>query len=73
MFLLSGSGSRDLDAETRTLVERGGGEYEAFDVSGGPVRLRQALERNKRKAQRGMTVVGDVRTLESAAADVWTE
>lgn len=62
---------REIDTDTRAVVERGGGEYEAFDVSGGPIRLQQTLERNKRKAQKGISVIGDAETLKVSAADNW--
>lgn len=63
---------RELDSDSRAVVERGGGEYEAFDVSGGPIRLQQTLERNKRKAQKGISVIGDAETLKFAAGDNWS-
>ena len=37
------------DTETRQLVELAGGEYDTFDVSGGRVRLKQAVGRCVRK------------------------
>lgn len=63
---------RELDTDTRAVVERGGGEYEAFDVSGGPIRLQQTLERNRRKAEKGISIIGDSETLKAAAADSWS-
>ncbi|KAI5122259.1 hypothetical protein M0805_007123 [Coniferiporia weirii] len=70
-----GEKGRELDIETRTLVERGQGEYEAFDVDGGATRLRQAIARNKRKsgteAWKGISIIGNPETLKVAAGDLW--
>ncbi|KAH8113069.1 hypothetical protein DFH11DRAFT_1602872 [Phellopilus nigrolimitatus] len=74
-FVFIGEKERELDSETRALVERGGGEYEAFDVSGGATRWRQVLARNKRKAEaesgKGLSVIGETDTLKVAAGDTW--
>lgn len=64
-----------MDAETRTLVERGGGEYEVFDISTGKSRWNQALSRNKRKVDseggKGISVVADTETLQIAVGNTW--
>ncbi|THH09964.1 hypothetical protein EW145_g1649 [Phellinidium pouzarii] len=74
-FVFVGERGRELDIETRTLVERGRGEYETFDVSGGATRWRQMLSRNKRKAEaeggKGLGVIGDSEPLKLAAGDSW--
>ncbi|EJD00470.1 uncharacterized protein FOMMEDRAFT_30502 [Fomitiporia mediterranea MF3/22] len=75
-LLFVGEKGREVDAETRALVERGGGEYEVFDVSGGLTRWRQALSRTKRKAAseggRGLSVLGDLDILQISAGDSWS-
>ena len=52
------SRSPDDDAELRKLIESAGAEYETFDVSGGRVRLKQAIGRCVRRfeAERGGAV-----------------
>lgn len=63
----------EVDAETRGLVELGGGEYEAFDVAGGTKKWEQSLTRNKRKAEedggKRLAVVGDERSLRLSLGD----
>ena len=72
---LVGEKGREADAETRTLVERGGGEYEVLDVLGGMTRWKQSLSRNKRKAEaegrRNLSIVGETDSLKLAAGDAW--
>lgn len=74
-FVFVGEKGREVDAETRTLVERGGGEYEVFDVSTGKSRWNQSLSRNKRKVDseggKGISVVADTETLQIAVGNAW--
>ena len=70
-----GEKGREVDAETRTLVERGSGEYEVFDVSGGITRWKQSLSRSRRKVdaegRRSLSIVGETDSLKVAAGDAW--
>ncbi|KAL5522140.1 hypothetical protein ACEPAF_1997 [Sanghuangporus sanghuang] len=74
-FLFVGEKGREVGSETRTLVERGGGEYEVFDVSGGLTRWKQSLSRNRRKSDaeggRNLSVIGDTEILKIASGEAW--
>ncbi|KAL5514111.1 hypothetical protein ACEPAG_2872 [Sanghuangporus baumii] len=74
-FLFVGEKGREVDTETRTLVEQGGGEYEVFDVSGGLMRWKQSLARNRRKVEaegdRNLSIIGDSVSLKIAAGEAW--
>ncbi|KAL5480353.1 hypothetical protein ACEPAI_1623 [Sanghuangporus weigelae] len=74
-FIFIGEKGREVDTETRTLVEQGGGEYEVFDVSGGLTRWKQSLSRNRRKADaeggRNLSIIGDTDSLKIAVGEAW--
>lgn len=76
-FLFIDEKGKELDSEFRTLLERGEGEYETFDVAGGLVRWKHSLARNQRKAEgdggKGLCIIGDVDVLKLVASDTWME
>lgn len=74
LIFLRDNGS-ELDSDVRAFIERGGGEYDTYDMAGGPTRLKQALLRNKRKAEgmKGISVLGDSEKLKVATGDLWDD
>lgn len=76
-FLFIGEKNRELDSETRTIVERGDGQYETFDAASGAIRWKQCLTRNQRKADDGnsmhLCIIGDKQTLNAISPNSWAE
>lgn len=69
--LFIGEKGREADKELLAMLEAGGAEYEVFDVAGGERRWNQALEKNKRKAPKGLSVVADEERMRVVAGDDW--
>lgn len=74
-FIFVGEAGREASSEYQTLVERGRGELEVFDVAAGVEKWGKAIERGKKWAtkQHGrLVLVADSEVMEAAAGKkVW--
>lgn len=67
-FIFVGETGREVGSEYRTLVERGGGELETFDVSAGVEKWSKTIEKGKKWATKNgrLVLVADSELMEKA-------
>ncbi|TDL23405.1 hypothetical protein BD410DRAFT_787229 [Rickenella mellea] len=76
-FVFVGEKGREVDAETRELVQCGGGVLDTFDLANGRTRWQQLINRTKKKVetedQNGVALVADRTRLMAADEEAWNE
>lgn len=74
-FIFVGEAGREVGSEYQTLVERGSGELEAFDVAAGLEKWSKAIEKGKKWATKNngrLVLVADSEVMEAAVGKkVW--
>lgn len=71
-FLVLGEKTRDMDGDLRTLIKRGEGAIDTFDVAGGVSKLHKALTRGQAKENQKLVVVADVKDIKACIGeDEW--
>ncbi|KAF7760865.1 hypothetical protein Agabi119p4_10274 [Agaricus bisporus var. burnettii] len=71
-FLVLGEKTRDMDGDLRTLIKRGEGAIDTFDIAGGVTKLHKALTRGQAKENQQLVVVADVKDVKACIGeDEW--
>ena len=70
-ILFVGEKGRETDADILKMIEVAGAQYEVFDVSGGERKWKQALQKSKRKATKGLSIVANGEVMRVAAGEDW--
>jgi hypothetical protein len=71
-FLVLGEKTRDMDGDLRTLIKRGEGAIDTFDIAGGVTKLHKALTRGQAKENQKLVVVADVKDIKACIGeDEW--
>jgi hypothetical protein len=73
-FLCVGEKAREVPLEFRTLINRGEGSIEAFDVNSGVDKFQKAIRRGLAKEGKSLVILGEQSSLETAIGKTaWAE